>query len=124
VNGEVIKLDVNKLGFYEKPMIIAGKIDGDFTNLDPDNLNGYLTLKDFAFSDTKEVYPVQELNLKASSTNDSTQIVLNSQVADVELKGKYKLTQIFGSLSILLINIISFKTRKSSENSTGTVFYL
>jgi hypothetical protein len=45
VNGEVIKLDVNKLGFYEKPMILAGKIDGDFTSLDPNNLNGYLNLK-------------------------------------------------------------------------------
>jgi len=99
VNGEVIKLDVNKLGFYEKPMIIAGKIDGDFTSLDPNSLNGYLNLKDFAFSDTKEVYPVQEVNLKASSTKDSTQIILNSQVADVELKGKYKLTQIFGALT-------------------------
>jgi hypothetical protein len=80
-------------------MIIAGKIDGDFTSLDPNNLNGYLNLKDFAFSDTKEVYPVQEVNLKASSTADSTQIIFNSQVADVELKGKYKLTQIFGALT-------------------------
>lgn len=99
VNGEIIKLDLNKLGFYEKQMIIAGKIDGDFTNLDPDNLNGYLNLQNFAFSDTKEVYPIQEVNLKATSTNDSTKIVFNSQIADVELAGKYKLTQIFGSLA-------------------------
>lgn len=99
VNGEIIKLDLNKLGFYEKQMIIAGKIDGDFTNLDTDNLNGYLNLQNFAFSDTKEVYPIQEVNLKAISTNDSTKIVFNSQIADVELAGKYKLTQIFGSLT-------------------------
>lgn len=99
VNGEVIKLDLNKLGFYKDPMILAGKIDGDFSNLDPDNLNGYLNLKDFAFSDTKEVYPIQQVNLKAYSTADSTNIIFNSQVADVELKGKYKLTQIFGALS-------------------------
>ncbi|MCS3530507.1 translocation/assembly module TamB domain-containing protein [Chryseobacterium sp. JUb7] len=123
VSGEVIKLDVNKLGFYEKPMIIAGKIDGDFTSLDPDHLNGYLNLKDFAFSDTKEVYPVQELNLKARSTNDSTQIIFNSQVADVELTGKYKLTQIFGSLAQTVNQYYQFqKPDKSQKIEAGQFF--
>jgi hypothetical protein len=115
VNGEIIKLDLNKLGFYEKQMIIAGKIDGDFTNLDPDNLNGYLNLQNFAFSDTKEVYPIQEVNLKAISTNDSTKIVFNSQIADVELAGKYKLTQIFGSLTQTLNQYYQFQKPGKAE---------
>ncbi len=123
VNGEVIKLDINKLGFYEKPMIIAGKIDGDFTSIDPDNLNGYLNLKDFAFSDTKEVYPVQELNLKASSTNDSTKIIFNSQVADVELEGKYKLTQIFGALSNTINQYYQFQKPGKTEKIQAGQFF-
>lgn len=123
INGEVIKLDVNKLGFYEKPMIIAGKIDGDFTSIDPDNLNGYLNLKDFAFSDTKEVYPVQELNLKASSTNDSTKIIFNSQVADVELEGKYKLTQIFGALSNTINQYYQFQKPGKAEKIQAGQFF-
>ncbi|SDQ79581.1 Family of unknown function [Chryseobacterium soldanellicola] len=123
INGEVIKLDVNKLGFYEKPMIVAGKIDGNFTSLDPDNLNGYLNLKDFAFSDTKEVYPVQEINLKASSTNDSTNIVFNSQIADVELKGKYKLTQIFGSLAQTINQYYQFQKPGKAEKIQAGQFF-
>lgn len=115
VNGSINKLDLNKLGFYTKPMIIAGKIDGDFTNLDPDHLNGYLNLKDFAFSDTKEVFPVQELNLKATSTNDSTRIVFNSQIADVDMKGKYKLTQIFGSLTQTINRYYQFQKPDTSQ---------
>ncbi|MFP3597904.1 translocation/assembly module TamB domain-containing protein [Chryseobacterium sp. SIMBA_029] len=115
VNGEIIKLDLNKLGFYEKQMIIAGKIDGDFTSLDPDNLNGYLNLQNFAFSDTKEVYPIQEVNLKATSTNDSTKIVFNSQIADVELAGKYKLTQIFGSLTQTINQYYQFQKPGKAE---------
>ncbi len=123
VNGEIIKLDINKLGFYEKPMILAGKIDGDFTNLDPDNLNGYLNLKDFAFSDTKEVYPLQEVNVKASSNNDSTNIIFNSQIADVELKGKYKLTQIFGSLANTINQYYQFqKPDKAQKIQEGQYF--
>ena len=123
VNGEVIKLDLNKLGFYKDPMILAGKIDGDFSNLDPDNLNGYLNLKDFAFSDTKEVYPIQEVNLKASSTADSTHIIFNSQIADVELKGKYKLTQIFGALSNTINQYYQFqKPGKTQKIQAGQFF--
>ncbi len=123
VNGEVIKLDLNKLGFYEKPMILAGKIDGDFTSLDPNNLNGYLNLKNFAFSDTKEVFPVQEVRLNASSTKDSTHIIFNSQIADVELKGKYKLTQIFGALTQTINQYYQFqKPDKSQKIDPGQHF--
>lgn len=99
LNGNINKLDIHKLGFYSSPMIIAGGIDGDFTNLDPDFLNGYLNLEHFAISDTKEIYPVQEIVLNAKASSDSTFIQLNSQIADVEINGKYKLTQIFGALS-------------------------
>lgn len=123
VNGNINKLDLNRLGFYKDPMILAGKIDGDFTSLDPDNLNGYLNLKDFAFSDSKEVYPIQEVNLKASSTNDSTNIIFNSQIADVELRGKYKLTQIFGALSQTVNQYYQFqKPAKSQKIQAGQFF--
>ena len=96
--GNVYKLDIHKLGFYDNPMIVAGEIDGGFENLNPDYLNGNLHLKNFAISDTKEILPIQELFLKAISTTEENQILLNSQVADIDLKGKYKLTQIFGAL--------------------------
>lgn len=98
VNGTITKLDLHKLGFYADQMILAGNIDGDFTSLDPDAPNGYLHLQNFAISDTKEVFPMQEVHLTATSTADSNRIVLKSQIADIDLSGKYKLTQIFGSL--------------------------
>ncbi|WP_379964416.1 translocation/assembly module TamB domain-containing protein [Epilithonimonas sp. UC225_85] len=123
VNGTINKLDLNKLGFYSSPMILAGNIDGDFKNLDPDNLNGYLNLKNFAISDTKEVYPIQEVNLLAVSTADSTQIKFNSQIADVELKGKYKLTQIFGALSQTVNQYYQFqKPGKAAKIDAGQYF--
>jgi len=125
VNGNINKLDLNKLGFYSSPMIIAGGIDGDFKNLDPDNLNGYLTLKDFAISDTKEVYPIQEISLNAVSTADSTLIKFNSQIADVELNGKYKLTQIFGALSQTVNQYYQFqKPGKTQKIDAGQFFTL
>ena len=55
-------------------------------------------MQNFAISDTKDIFPLQEVYLNAISTLDSNRIELKSQIADVDLKGKYKLTQIFGSL--------------------------
>ena len=109
VNGTIRKLDLNKLGFYDDQMILAGDLDGDFTSLNPDAPNGYLQLENFAISDTKDVFPVQEVLLTALSTADSNRITLKSQIADVDLKGKYKLTQILAHFKIPLTNIISFK---------------
>jgi hypothetical protein len=123
VNGNILKLDLNKLGFYKDPMILAGKIDGDFINLDPDQLNGYLNLKDFAISDTKEIYPIQEINLKASATADSTNIIFNSQIADVELKGKYRLTQIFGALTQTINQYYQFQKPAKNEKIEAGQFF-
>lgn len=125
VNGEITKLDLNKLGFYSEPMILAGKIDADFTNLNPDELNGYLNLQNFALSDTKEVFPIQEMNLKATSTVDSTLITFNSQIADLELKGKYKITQIFGSLQRTVNQYYQFQPMDSlAKIDSGQYFTL
>src|SRR5690606_18132187 len=109
LDGTITKLDLNKLGFYAQPMIIAGNIEADFTNLNPDELNGFLNLRNFAISDTEEVFPIQDLSLNALSTIDSTKISLQSQIADLELNGKYKITQIFGSLQQTLNQYYQFQ---------------
>ncbi len=109
LDGTITKLDLNKLGFYADPMIIAGNIAADFTNLNPDDLNGFLELRNFAISDTEEVFPIQDLTLNALSTPDSTKISLKSQIADLELNGKYKITQIFGSLQQTLNQYYQFQ---------------
>ena len=123
VNGAITKLDLNKLGFYEKPMIVAGKLDGDFSNLNPDELNGSLNLQNFAISDTKEVFPIQEVNFKAMSTKDSNELNLNSQIADITLTGKYKLTQIFGALQQTINQYYQFqKPGKAQKIQPGQHF--
>src|SRR5690606_2500918 len=125
LNGTITKLDLNKLNFYADPMILAGNIDADFTNLNPDELNGYLNLQNFALADSEEVFPVQEMNLNAFADADSTKISFNSQIADLELKGKYRLTQIFGSLQQTLNQYYQFQPIDSlSKIDSGQYFTL
>jgi len=98
LKGELRKVDLQKLGFYKDPLILAGKIDANFTNINPDYLNGHLYLDNFAISDTREVYPLQQVKVEAVSTADSNSLVVNSQVLDFEMNGRYKLTQIGDAL--------------------------
>lgn len=125
IDGEIQKLDLYKLGFYEELMMIAGKINANFTNINPDELNGELRLNDFAISDSKDVFPLQEIQLIALNTADENRIDLTSQVADVHLSGKYKLTQIFDSLLETLNTYYAFHpSEKKIEIDSGQYFVL
>lgn len=119
LNGRIEKLDIHKTGFYENPLIIAGTIDADFQNLDPDALNGYLHLNDFALSDTKEIIPVSDMKLEAVANDSINQIKLLSQIADVELNGKYRLTQIFGSVQQTINQYYQFQKPADTKEDNG-----
>ncbi|HUH25076.1 MAG TPA: translocation/assembly module TamB domain-containing protein, partial [Flavobacterium sp.] len=96
--GTIFKVDLNKLGFSETPMTVAGKLNADFSSINPDELNGRLFLKDFSLSNGEEIYPISEIKLVAVSNETINSIDLKSQILDVSLTGKYKLTQISSSL--------------------------
>lgn len=123
LNGNINHLDVQKLGFYNEPMIVAGEIAANFADLNPNHLNGSLTLKNFALSNTKDVFPLQEVNLIANSTADSNQLKLTSQVADLDLKGKFKLTQIFGSLTSTINQYYQFQQPDENEKIEPHQFF-
>lgn len=98
LKGRVEKVNLKDLQFSENTMSFAGDIDGEFNSLDPDALNGQLFLENFAISDGKEIYPIQDLRLYAISNEENNVLQLNSQIVDLQLIGKYKLTQISESL--------------------------
>lgn len=123
LNGDINRLDIHKLGFYKTLMTIAGNVNGDITNFNPDDLNGYITLQNFAISDGKEIFPVKEVYFRALSTKETNKITLNSQVADIELVGKYKLTQIFGSLEETINEYYQFQKNNKTQKIEGGQYF-
>lgn len=109
LSGTVDKMDLNELGFYDSPLAIAGEVDANFDDLNIDALNGQLYLKNFAIADDKGVLPLSEISLVAISTADSNQLQIKSQVADAEMKGKFKLTQIASALTQTLNQYYHFQ---------------
>lgn len=114
LDGNISTLNLKKLGFYADPLNISGEINADFAHLNPDDLNGSLHLKNFKISDSVTVLPIDEIKLTAISSAEMNQLNLASQIADVELKGQFKLTQIGDALSQTINEYYQFQESNPS----------
>ena len=115
INGTINEFDLYHFNLYQSPLIIAGKIDGYFKSLDPDQLNGNLQLSNFAISDTQEIYPIDNLSLVCSTSDQENNISLKSQFIDLDIFGKYQLTQIFGSITNTINKYYQFQPENKSQ---------
>lgn len=116
LDGNIIKIDLFKIGFSKEPMAFAGKINGDFTNLNPDFLNGNLSLHDFALAYKNEIYPLSEVKLDAISNEESNEIHLKSQIIDANIIGKYKITELATQLQQTINTYYNLNLEEKENN--------
>lgn len=123
LNGSIQKLDVHQLGFYKEPLIIAGDINGNFTNISPDFLNGNLSLENISISDTKQLYSVQNIVIESQSTAENNRLSVQSPIIDAEITGKYRLTQISDILLNTINDYYTFQNKKSTKKFTPNQYF-
>lgn len=93
-NADIDSIKTLPLHFGTQAIIYHGKIEGDFTNLDPDNLNGNLLLTKSILVTNGERTQLDSVRLFASNTNGRQLIRLQSPFMVAEIEGQYKLTQL------------------------------
>ena len=99
INGTIQNLNLKQLNFVEDEMAFKGDINASFSSLNPDYLNGELFVENLTYDNGKEnPLSLETIQMYAISNDDANEIQLNSQVVDLNLQGKYKLTQISNSL--------------------------
>lgn len=101
LNLEIV--DLNKLNFHTEPLKMKGQINANFTDLNPDNLNGTVNVNNFLVALEKEQFPLDTISIRAISTKEKDSIVLKSQFATGLITGNYELS----TISDQLINSIS-----------------
>ena len=74
--------------------IYHGDINGNFSNLDPDHLDGKLIVTHSVLVTDSNRITLDSLSLLASSSGDNESIAINSDFLNASIKGKYKLTQL------------------------------
>lgn len=94
MDGDFVKVDLLQLHLTDQPMAFKGLVTANFSDLNPDNLNGTLNIDDFALANGKDVFALNQISLEAIADDTSNSMVLKSQLADVSVTGKYQLTQL------------------------------
>lgn len=77
-----------------QPLIYHGQIDGDFANVDPDNLVGKLIVSHSVLENNGKRITIDSLNIIANSSSDNKNLSLKSDFFTASINGQYKLTQL------------------------------
>jgi hypothetical protein len=92
-------VDLNRLNLYATKLKLRGKIDADINTLDPDYLNGTISLNKLLIADGENRYQLDSINIISSATASKNTLKLKSQFITASINGKYQLTEIGTALN-------------------------
>ncbi len=92
-------LDLFALHLLKDTLQMSGSIHADFTNTNPDALQGNLKIYNLALNSNNKNFATDTISLVATNSTDSgEQISMRAEMADIDWKGKYKLTEVAQAL--------------------------
>ncbi|RXK81208.1 translocation/assembly module TamB domain-containing protein [Filimonas effusa] len=107
-------LDLHALKLMKDTLQAHGIINADFASTHPDSLIGKLDIYDLAATHNKQRYKSDTLSLKAEQQNGTGTLALNSEMADVKLEGRYKLTEMATALQHTINNYYKLPSYKDT----------
>ncbi len=94
IKATIDSINTKPLGFTPQPVKYHGQIDGDFTNIDPDNLAGNLLVTHSILVNDGQRITFDSVQVIADNTAGNKSLILKSDFASATIKGEYKLTQL------------------------------
>lgn len=88
------EIDLQALNFSQSELKFAGIIDADIETGDPDYLNGRIDVTSLQIVKEGQRINVDTILIDAKSTDTANSILLQSEILQAKLDGKYKLSQI------------------------------
>lgn len=82
------------LHFTPQTLIYHGKIDGNFTTLDPDNLAGNMVVTNSILATDSQRFELDTLELTADNTPGNKLIKIRSDFMSAQISGTFKATQL------------------------------
>jgi hypothetical protein len=86
--------DLEKLNLHAGPLKIKGNIVADVPTADLDFLNGRVDFTNINFANEKEQIALDSIKIRAIATAEKNTITLQSQFANAEVDGQFKLSEI------------------------------
>ncbi len=94
IKATIDSINTQPLGFTPQPVKYHGQIEGDFTNVDPDNLAGNLTVTHSILVNDGQRITLDSLQVIADNNAGNKSITLKSDFISATIKGQYKVTQL------------------------------
>ena len=94
LSAQVDSIKTFALHLTPQPLTFHGQIAADFTNLDPDNLDGNLLLTHSIIVNSGQRMQFDSLQLLAANEGTAHRLEIKSDFLSLSLKGQYKLTQL------------------------------
>ncbi len=113
--ADIDSIKTQALHLTPQAIIYHGKIEGDFTNIDPDNLNGNLLITNSVLVNNGERTQLDSVRLFADNSNNQQLIRVQSQFLSAEIKGKYKLTQLADIIQQSIDPYFSLSNKKNTN---------
>lgn len=86
--------DLDKLNLHAGPLKIKGNIVADVPTADLDFLNGRIDFTNINFANEKEQIALDSIKIRAIATAEKNTITLQSQFANANIDGQFKLSEI------------------------------
>ena len=107
--------DLRKLNLHAGYLKLKGDVDADFDELDIDNLNGKLNVSNTLVVLETEQFPLDSINLIATSTPEKNTLKLQSQFANINANGKFKLSKLQDALMNSFSNYYTLNNKKVTK---------
>ena len=124
LNATVDSIKTLPLHLTPQPVIYHGQINGDFTDVDPDNLAGNLTVTHSVLVNNGERITVDSLEVIADNENGSHSLTLKSDFLTATVRGQYTLTQMADVLQQSIDPYFSLTTTKNIVKVNPYNFYI
>ena len=94
LSANIDSIKTQPLHFSTDVAIYRGKIEGDFTNINPDKLDGTVAITKATIINKGQRFQLDSTSLFAQNNGTNQLIRIQSQFMYAEIKGQYKLTQL------------------------------
>ena len=102
--SEIANANLNKLGLWQKPLLLSGNIKLGISGFDIDKMEADMMMTNTNLTFEEDTYSIDSIHLSKSFNQQNESLLnLKSDIADAILYGDYKLSQL-GRQTIALIN--------------------
>ncbi|GAA4425819.1 translocation/assembly module TamB domain-containing protein [Pontibacter saemangeumensis] len=121
------KADLQALNFYPEPLAVQGQLKGTFTGADAASISGQLAGDELVINYNDKIYPIDTLRMTLEQEGERAEILLQSDIADADMKFKNSLATLPTALQKHFSNYIDlqpdppYPANLNLEDFTATV---